>query len=84
MLDTSQDGYDAYNQTSAVIYVGRGLETPSIATYHKLVSNNLNTITIVATGDNSAADKVYSGIGPALSFGIILHIIDYYDPQNTF
>jgi hypothetical protein len=83
MLETYQDGYDSCNQTSAVIYMGIGLQTPSIPTYHKLISNNLNSITIVATGDNSAADKVYSGINPAIKFGFILHIIDYFDKDNS-
>ena len=84
MLETYQDGFDSYNQTSAVIYMGVGLETPSIPTYHKLISNYLNTITIVATGDNGAADKVYSGINPAITFGIILHTIDYFDKDNIY
>jgi hypothetical protein len=84
MLETYQDGFDSYNQTSAVIYMGIGLETPSIPTYHKLISNNLNTITIVATQDNSAANKVYSGIDSAISFGIILHVIDYFDKDNLY
>jgi hypothetical protein len=84
MLETYQDGFDSYNQTSAVIYMGIGLQAPSVPTYHKLISNNLNTITIVATGDNSAANKVYSGIDPAISFGIILHIIDYFDKDNIY
>jgi hypothetical protein len=64
--------------------MGIGLATPSIPTYHKLISNNLNTITLVATADNSAADKVYSGIDTAITFGMVLHIIDYFDPQNSF
>jgi hypothetical protein len=64
--------------------MGMGMNTPSIPTYHKLISNNLNTITLVATDDNSAADKVYSGIGTTITFGVVLHILDYFDPQNTF
>jgi len=84
ILETYADGYDAYNQTSAVAYMGMGLNTPSIPTYHKLISNNLNTISIVATDDNSAADKVYSGIGTSITFGMVLHILDYFDKDNTF
>ena len=64
--------------------MGIGLATPAIPTYHKLISNNLNTITLVATGDNSAANRVYSGIDPAISFGIILHVIDYFDKDNLY
>ena len=38
--ETYQDGFDSYNQTSAILYLGLGLNTPAIATYHKLISNN--------------------------------------------
>lgn len=84
ILETYADGFDAYNQTSAVVYMGKALNTPSVPTYHKLISNNLNTITLVATADNSSADKVYSGINKKITFGMVLHIIDYFDPQNSF
>ena len=84
ILETYADGYDSYNQTSAIVYMGLGLNAPSIPTYHKLISNNLNSITIIATDDNSSATTVYSGINANISFGIVLHIIDYSDPQNTY
>ena len=38
-LETYADGYDSYNQTSAVLYLGLGLNGPSVPTYHKLISN---------------------------------------------
>ena len=84
ILETYADGYDAYNQTSAIVYMGLGLNAPSIPTYHKLISNNLNSITIIATDDNSSATAVYGGIGATITFAIVLHIIDYSDPQNTY
>jgi hypothetical protein len=84
ILETYADGYDSYNQTSAIVYMGIGLATPAIPTYHKLISNNLNTITLVATGDNSAADKVYSGIDTGITFGMVLHILDYFDKDNSY
>jgi len=84
ILETFADGYDAYNQTSAIVYMGLGLNAPSIAAYHKLISNNLNTITIVATDDNSSATAVYGGIGTTITFAFVLHIIDYIDEQNTY
>ena len=84
ILETFADGYDAYNQTSAIVYMGLGLNAPNVPTYHKLISNNLNTITIIATDDNSSATAVYGGIDAAITFGIVLHIIDYSDPQNTY
>lgn len=84
ILETFADGYDAYNQTSAIVYMGLGLNAPAIPTYHKLISNNLNTITIVATDDNSSATAVYGGIGTTITFAFVLHIIDYIDDQNTY
>jgi hypothetical protein len=84
ILETYADGYDAYNQTSAIVYMGLGLNAPNIPTYHKLISNNLNTITIVATDDNSSATTVYGGIGATITFAVVLHVIDYIDPQNTY
>ena len=84
ILETFADGYDAYNQTSAIVYLGMGLNAPSVPTYHKLISNNLNSITIIATDDNSSATAVYGGIGDTITFAIVLHIIDYSDPQNTY
>ena len=84
ILETYADGYDAYNQTSAIVYMGMGLNAPSIPTYHKLISNNLNSITIIATDDNSSATTVYGGINSTITFAIILHIIDYQDSLNTY
>ena len=84
ILETFADGYDAYNQTSAIVYLGMGLNAPNITTYHKLISNNLNSITIIATDDNSSATAVYGGIGDTITFAIVLHVIDYIDPQNTY
>ncbi len=62
ILETYVDGYDSYNQTSVVVYMGLGLNQPTVSTCHKLISNNLNTITIIATDDNSASTGVYGGI----------------------
>lgn len=84
ILETYADGFDAYNQTSAIVYMGLGLNAPNIPTYHKLISNNLNSITIVATDDNSSATTVYTGINTNITFAVVLHIIDYSDPQNTY
>jgi hypothetical protein len=49
LLESYADGYDSYNQTSAIIYMGLGLNAPNLTTEHKLISQNLNTITIVST-----------------------------------
>jgi hypothetical protein len=82
LLEAYQDGFDSDNNSSAMIYAGVGLQPPQIATYHKLISDNLNTITIIATGDNTAADKISSGIDSAIFFGIVFEIIDYYDTEQ--
>ena len=37
-LETYADGFDSYNQTSAIIFFGSGSNTPQITTYHKLNS----------------------------------------------
>ena len=43
--NTYQDGYDSYNVTSAVLYMGNGMKSPETATAHKLISDNLGSIT---------------------------------------
>ncbi len=95
MLETYADGYDNFNQTSAIVYMGMGLNQISVPTYHKLISNNLNTITIVPTDTNfpiptNAEDittvplSIYSGISTNIEFAVVLHIVDYVDNQNTY
>ena len=83
-LETYADGYDSYNQTSAVLYLGIGLGTPSVPTYHKLISNNLNCITLVCTDTLTSATSVNDGFSASITFSVILHVIDYIDPQNVY
>lgn len=83
-LETYADGYDSFNQTSAVLYLGLGLNGPSVPTYHKLISNNLNSITLVCTDTLTASSNVDAGFGSTITFSVILHVIDYIDPQNTY
>lgn len=83
-LETYADGFDSYNQTSAILYLGIGFTTPSIPTYHKLISNNLNTITLIVTDDLTSATAVSNGIRTDISFAVVLHVVDYADPQNTY
>jgi hypothetical protein len=83
-LETYADGYDSYNITSAILYLGLGLNQPSIATYHKLLSQNLNCITLVLTDDLTSSTTVYGGINTNITFAVILEIIDYIDKQNTY
>lgn len=83
-LETYADGYDSFNQTSAVLYLGLGLNSPSVPTYHKLISNNLNSITLVCTDTLTSTTTVNDGFGTTITFAVILHVIDYIDPQNTY
>jgi hypothetical protein len=83
-LETYADGYDSYNQVSAVLYLGMGLNAPSQVSYHKLISQNLNTITLILTDDLTSSSAVYGGINTNISFSVILHIVDYDDSQNIF
>ncbi len=83
-LETYADGYDSYNQTSAILYMGMGLNNPDVPTYHKLISNYLNTITFMVTDDNTDATTINNGFGSTITFGVVLHVIDYADPQNIY
>jgi hypothetical protein len=83
-LNTYADGYDSFNVTSAILYLGSGLKNPEITSYHKLISNNLNSITLVITDDITSSSGIYSGIDSNISFGIVLEIIDYVDSLQNF
>lgn len=83
-LETYQDGYDSFNVTSAILYLGHALHSPENVTYHKLISNNLNKITLVITDNITSATAIYGGINANISFAVVLHVIDYADPQNTY
>lgn len=82
--ETYADGYDGYNQTSAILYLGMGLHSPDTPTYHKLISNNLNKITLVMTDNITSATAIYGGIHTNISFAIILHVIDFRDDLQNF
>lgn len=83
-LETFADGFDSFNQTSAVLYLGLGMTTPQYTSYHKLIANNLNSISLVITDDFNNSSGIYSGIGTTITFGVILEITDYIDKQNTY
>ena len=78
------DGFDGFNQTSAILYLGQALHNPETPTYHKLISNNLNSITLVITDNITSSTAVYGGINTNISFAVVLEVIDYADPQNTY
>ena len=83
-LETYGDGFDCFNWTSAILYLGLGLNAPSMCTYHKLLSQNLNTITLVLTDDLTSSSTVNAGINTNITFGVVLEIIDYIDTQQTY
>jgi hypothetical protein len=83
-LETYADGYDSYNITSAILYLGLGLNAPSITSYHKLISQNLNCITLVLTDDLTSSSTVYGGINTNITFAVVLEIIDYIDDNQNY
>ena len=82
--NTYADGYDSFNVTSAILYLANNLKSPSIASYHKLISDNLNSITLVITDDITSNAGIYTGINSNISFGVVLEVIDYVDAQQNF
>jgi hypothetical protein len=78
------DGFDSYNATSAVLYLGNGLKSPDNPTYHKLISNNINYITLLITDDITSNSGIYNGIDPNITFRFILEITDFIDSQQKF
>jgi len=83
-LETYADGFDSYNHTSAIVYLGMGLNTPSIPTYHKLISQNLNTITLLCTQDLTSSKGIYTGIDNNIQFSAVFEVVDYIDEMNTY
>jgi hypothetical protein len=83
-LETYGDGFDTYNWTSAILYLGMGMNAPNVPTYHKLMTQNLNTITLIMTDDLTSSTAVSAGINKNISLGIILEIIDYQDDKNPY
>ena len=83
-LETYADGFDSYNHTSAIVYLGLGLNTPSITTYHKLLSQNLNSITLILTDDLTSSSNVSAGISKTITFSAIFEVVDYIDDNQTY
>lgn len=83
-LETYADGFDSYNHTSAIVYLGMGLNTPSIPTYHKLISQNLNTITLLCTQDLTSSKGIYTGINDNITFSAVFEVVDYIDELQNY
>jgi hypothetical protein len=83
-LETYADGFDSYNHTSAILYLGMGMNTPAIPTYHKLISQNLNTITLLCTQDLTSSNGIYTGINDNIAFSAVFEVIDYLDNLQNY
>jgi hypothetical protein len=83
-LQTYADGFDSYNTRSAVLYMNIGLKSPEYPTYHKLISDNLNNITLVITDDITSNNGIYTGINSSISFSVVLEVIDYVDKLQNY
>lgn len=79
-LNCFQDGYDSQNQTAAILYMGNDLKSVKNPTYHKLISNNLNSISLAIT--DNIEDLPYNGINSNINFGVILKIVDYENQED--
>jgi hypothetical protein len=82
--DCYADGYDGFNQTSAVLYLGNGMKNPEYPTFHKLISDNLNSISLVITDDITSSTAIYNGINTNISFAVVLQVLDYVDSLQNF
>jgi len=74
-----QDGFDSQNHTSAILYMGNGMKKIKNPSYHKLISNNLNSISLSIT---DSLDLPYNGINSNINFGVILKIVDYKNQED--
>ena len=83
-LETYADGFDSYNHTSAIVYLGMGMNTPSLPTYHKLISQNLNTITLLCTQNLTSSKGIYTGINNDITFSAVFEVVDYIDDNQKF
>ncbi len=78
-LDTYQDGFDSQNRTAAILYIGDDFKTIKNPTYHKLISRNLNSISLNMT---DTLDSGYNGINDEIDLGMIFHIKDYGEQET--
>jgi hypothetical protein len=78
-LDTYQDGFDSQNRTAAILYIGDDFKTIKNPSYHKLISRNLNSISLNMT---DTLDNGYNGINDEIDLGMIFHIKDYGEQET--
>ena len=77
-LNVYNDGYDSQNQ-GAILYIGNDFKIKP-PTYHKLISNNLNSISLTMTDDINIYNN---GIRSDIDLGLILHIKDYKNQADN-
>ena len=77
-LNCYDDGWDSQNTTSAILYMSNELKSLKQPTYHKLISNNLNRISLQVSNDIDT-NKPYNGWDNKIEFGCVLHIVDNQD-----
>jgi hypothetical protein len=69
-LNCYNDGYDSQNQSGCILYEGSDLQTIKNPTYHKLISKNLNSISLLL--NDNIEDKPNNGISDKIDLGLVL------------
>ena len=77
-LNVYDDGYCSQNR-EAILYMGNDFRLKK-PTYHKLISKNLNSISLAITDDFNAPTN---GIRSDIDIGLIIHVKDYKNQQDN-
>ena len=77
-LNVYDDGYCSQNR-EAILYIGNDFKIKK-PTYHKLISKNLNSISLAMTDDFNAPTN---GIRSEIDIGLIIHVKDYKNQQDN-
>jgi hypothetical protein len=77
-LNVYDDGYCSQNR-EAILYMGNDFRIKK-PTYHKLISKNLNSISLAMTDD---FEKPTNGISSDIDIGLIIHVKDYKNQQDN-
>jgi hypothetical protein len=77
-LNSYNDGWDSQNN-NPVLYLGNDLRKIKNPSYHKLISQNQNQISLTFTDEMNKPNK---GIRDDIDFGMVLHIKDYGEQKE--
>ena len=77
-LNSYNDGFDSQYK-DPVLYLGDDLRKNKNPSYHKLISQNQNQISLTFSDE---IDKPNKGIRDDIDFGMVLHIKDYGDQHS--